>query len=135
MFVIDLDDFKPVNDSLGHHVGDALLVSVARRLRHNARPEDTVARLGGDEFAVLLAPISPSEAAAVAERILDALAEPVEADGHLLTVRASMGVAIGPAHGAAGLMRAADAAMYEAKQNGKGTYALARPAAQPAPAH
>jgi diguanylate cyclase (GGDEF)-like protein/PAS domain S-box-containing protein len=125
MLAIDLDDFKPVNDSLGHHVGDALLVSVAGRLRSCARPGDTVARLGGDEFAVLLTPSSVADATAVAERILAVLAEPATVEGHLLTVRASIGVATGPAREAAGLLRAADVAMYEAKQCGKGTVAVA----------
>jgi diguanylate cyclase (GGDEF)-like protein/PAS domain S-box-containing protein len=132
MLAIDLDDFKPVNDSLGHHVGDALLVSVAGRLRSCARPADTVARLGGDEFAVLLSPASRADATAVAERILAVLAEPATVEGHRLAVRASIGVATGPARQSAGLLRAADVAMYEAKQRGKGTVAVAGDRDRPA---
>ena len=124
MLAIDLDDFKQVNDSLGHHVGDALLVSVAGRLLSGARPGDTVARLGGDEFAVLLTPASAADATAVAERILAVLADPATVDGHRLSVRASIGVATGPAMDAARLLRAADVAMYEAKQGGKGRVAV-----------
>jgi diguanylate cyclase (GGDEF)-like protein/PAS domain S-box-containing protein len=130
VLAIDLDDFKPVNDSLGHHVGDALLVSVGRRLLSCVRPGDTVARLGGDEFAVFLCPASPTEGVEVAGRILAVLAEP-DADGPAIRARASIGVATGPARDAAGLLRTADVAMYEAKQRGKGTVAVARPPARP----
>ena len=117
---IDLDDFKQVNDAHGHHAGDALLVAVAQRLEKCVRPTDTVARLGGDEFAVLLPHTSQSGALNVADRMMAAFADPVEVDGHLLRIRASLGVAVGSADDADSLLRQADAAMYNAKQGGKG---------------
>ena len=117
---IDLDDFKQVNDTHGHHAGDALLVAVAKRLEQCVRPTDTVARLGGDEFAVLLPHTSRSVALAVADRMMAAFADPVEVDGHLLRIRASLGVAVGSADDADSLLRQADAAMYAAKQSGTG---------------
>ncbi|MEU4690356.1 EAL domain-containing protein [Actinoplanes sp. NPDC023714] len=93
--LIDLDDFKTVNDTLGHGAGDALLTTVAARLRDSVREGDTVARLGGDEFVVLLAGITPAEAELLARRMIASLAEPVLADGHELLVRASIGLADG----------------------------------------
>jgi diguanylate cyclase (GGDEF)-like protein len=118
---IDLDDFKTFNDSLGHAVGDTLLVEVAGRLAQALRPGDSVARLGGDEFAVLLAG-HPSAATAgrVADRLRLALAAPVSVAGHTLQVRASVGVArAGDDDDATTLLRNADIAMYEAKAAGK----------------
>ena len=117
---IDLDDFKRINDTHGHHAGDALLVAVAERLVQCVRPADTVARLGGDEFAVLLPHTSRSGALAVADRMMAAFADPIEVDGHLLRIRASFGVAVGSTDDADSLLRRADAAMYAAKQSGKG---------------
>ncbi|MFZ6004452.1 MAG: putative bifunctional diguanylate cyclase/phosphodiesterase [Actinomycetota bacterium] len=120
---IDLDDFKLVNDSLGHGVGDQLLRAVADRLRSCLRSGDTPARLGGDEFAVLLED-APDEAAIleVADRILDALSSPVQIDGREVFARASIGVAM--RHGSETtpdeLLRNADLAMYTAKAHGKG---------------
>ncbi len=121
---LDLDDFKTVNDSLGHAAGDELLVHVAARLEGSCRPEDVVARLGGDEFAVLLEDLhQPSDGTDVAERILRGLLAPFAIEGKDLTVRTSIGVAFG-GHGeeASQLLRNADAAMYSAKVNRKGTY-------------
>ena len=91
---IDVDDFKVVNDTLGHAVGDALLVSVAGRLRHCVRPQDVVARLGGDEFAIMLPDVEepPSELRAVARRILRAFEAPVNAGAELVSVHLSVGI-------------------------------------------
>ncbi|MEN3308631.1 MAG: hypothetical protein V7603_4833 [Micromonosporaceae bacterium] len=124
ILVIDLDDFKKINDSYGHAVGDGLLVAVARRLRECVRPSDTVARLGGDEFAVLLADTSPEHARTLAERMGLALAVPVDVEGHLLSVGASIGMATGDREDADRLLRDADAAMYAAKHSGKGGYSV-----------
>jgi diguanylate cyclase len=114
--LIDLDDFKIVNDTLGHEVGDRLLVAVAQRLSSCIRVEDTVARLGGDEFVVVLDGADPGAADLAAERIIDALVDPVRTDGHVLPVRASIGLADGRAgDDASVLLRRADIAMYAAK--------------------
>ncbi|MFB9358182.1 diguanylate cyclase domain-containing protein [Actinoplanes nipponensis] len=126
VLAVDLDDFKIINDTLGHHVGDRVLTTAAERLRGCVRDgSDTVARLGGDEFAVILTGTTPAEAAATAARIVAALSEPVTVEGHVLVVRASVGVATGPSERAGTLLRAADAAMYDAKRSGKGTMAVA----------
>ncbi|GIF00959.1 putative bifunctional diguanylate cyclase/phosphodiesterase [Paractinoplanes rishiriensis] len=122
--LVDLDDFKAVNDTSGHHVGDGLLIAVAERLRASVRPGDLVARLGGDEFAVLLHDLAPAGADAVAARMLATLQQPLSVDGHQLTVRASVGVVdASEATDPAELMRHADAAMYQAKHAGKGRFA------------
>jgi diguanylate cyclase (GGDEF)-like protein len=119
---LDLDRFKVVNDTLGHLVGDHLLVAVSQRLTECVRPGDTVARLGGDEFGVLLDRIAePQDAQQVAERIQRALAKPVEVDGHELFATASIGVTLRsdryqrPEQ----VLRDADIAMYQAKVKGK----------------
>ena len=119
LLLLDLDRFKEVNDTLGHHRGDQLLIQVAERLRAQLRQVDTVARLGGDEFAVLLPRIADARGAvAVARKLGVALAEPFMLDGLSLEVEASIGVAVYPAHGtdAVELMQHADIAMYLAKQ-------------------
>jgi diguanylate cyclase len=120
--LIDLDDFKVVNDTLGHGVGDALLIAVAQRLSASVRRQDTVARLGGDEFVVVLDGIDPAGADAAADRMIAALAAPVVADGHELLIRASIGIADRHAgDNASELLRQADIAMYAAKnQRGSG---------------
>ncbi|MFI5908042.1 putative bifunctional diguanylate cyclase/phosphodiesterase [Dactylosporangium sp. NPDC051541] len=121
--LVDLDDFKLVNDTLGHGAGDALLVAVSARLADSVRPGDLVARLGGDEFVVLLDAIDPAEAELVAQRMVAALADPVLADGHELLVRASIGIADGRTGDAPGeLLRLADIAMYAAKHDGGSGY-------------
>jgi diguanylate cyclase (GGDEF)-like protein/PAS domain S-box-containing protein len=126
---LDLDDFKTVNDSLGHEAGDELLVTVASRLKRCLRPADTVARLGGDEFAILLESTSAESAVALARRVLEALGEPYSAGGRAMVVRASIGVATGsaPAHDAGDLLRNADVAMYVAKGGGKARMAVFEP--------
>jgi diguanylate cyclase (GGDEF)-like protein/PAS domain S-box-containing protein len=118
---LDLDDFKDVNDTLGHHVGDLLLVEVARRLHEALRVTDTPARLGGDEFAVLLeGDITEALAQRVGRRIIEAISAPMTIEGTGLTLHASMGIAIGDSSShAANLLRHADIAMYQAKSKGK----------------
>jgi diguanylate cyclase (GGDEF)-like protein len=130
--MIDLDDFKSVNDTLGHHAGDALLVAVAERLRRGVRPQDLVARLGGDEFAVVLDGIAPEHVDTVAQRMMGILTEPLQVDGHEVYVRASVGIAdSGPDIGAEVLKRQADLALYEAKDAGKGCYLRYAPSMRP----
>jgi diguanylate cyclase (GGDEF)-like protein len=127
---IDVDDFKFVNDTLGHQVGDALLESVAGRLRHCVRPQDVVARLGGDEFAVLLPALQDREQARrVASRILAAFEAPVHAGEELVSVKLSVGIA-DSRDGADDfqLLRAADVAMYQAKAKGKARFEFFEPA-------
>jgi diguanylate cyclase len=115
--LIDLDDFKMVNDTLGHDVGDALLIEFARRLRDCVRPTDTVARLGGDEFVVLLESADPDAVQGIVDRMLGACREPVRAAGHELPVKASIGIAQGRSgDDPSALLRQADMAMYAAKE-------------------
>ena len=118
---IDLDDFKTVNDSLGHSAGDQLLVGVSERLMSCVRPGDTVARLGGDEFAVLIDElVGPDDAVGVAERIVQVLQRPVSLAGAQVSAAASIGIAYGGASaGVDDLLRNADLAMYTAKASGK----------------
>jgi diguanylate cyclase (GGDEF)-like protein len=122
LLFMDLDNFKIINDSLGHDIGDRLLVTVAERLRTCVRPQDTVARLGGDEFVALLEDLTDAgHAVRVAERIMEELREPFEINGHRLHTSASIGIALGTTSGG-DLLRAADTAMYRAKESGKGRY-------------
>lgn len=125
---LDLDNFKRINDSLGHAVGDLVLQAVAERLDECLRDEDTVARLGGDEFVAVVLDERHGQAVAVAaaERMLLAMAEPINVADHELNVGASIGVASFPEDGrdAATLLKNADLAMYRAKQQGKGVYRL-----------
>ncbi|MHB8392809.1 MAG: diguanylate cyclase domain-containing protein [Acidobacteriaceae bacterium] len=122
----DLDEFKVINDSLGHLAGDHLLQLVAQRLKGCLRGEDTVARQGGDEFIVLLANVAePTDAGLVGARILTALAEPYLIDGHIWTkAGASIGIAVFPQDGQdmETLLRNSDSAMYHAKATGRGKY-------------
>jgi diguanylate cyclase (GGDEF)-like protein len=123
VLLIDLDRFKEVNDTLGHHHGDLLLCAVAARLQGAFRGSDTVARLGGDEFAVLLPEVIDEAAALVlAQRCVTALDKPFMIEGIALNVEASIGLALAPQHGQDGnaLFRAADVAMYEAKDRKSG---------------
>ncbi|MEV4690853.1 EAL domain-containing protein [Micromonospora echinospora] len=130
LVLIDLNHFKEVNDTLGHGAGDRVLIQVAERLRHAARPDDLVARLGGDEFAVLLRGLpAPAVASHRAEALLNALHDPLDVDGMRISVEASGGIAVAPATGGMPeLLRRADVAMYQAKRAGQrlATYAPAR---------
>jgi diguanylate cyclase len=124
VLLIDLDDFKIVNDTLGHSVGDRLLAAVAERVGQCVRPEDTVARLGGDEFAVLLRDAWPAAVDGVTENILASLRQPVMVDGYELLVQASIGITeAGPGDDPEALLRNADIALYAAKEGGKGSFA------------
>lgn len=130
MFV-DLDRFKRINDSLGHEVGDRLLIEVALRLRQCLREEDTVGRMGGDEFLVFLGNLVEAEDAAItARRIVAALREPILIDGLELMVTTSIGISIYPSDSldAETLIRNADAAMYRAKDEGRDSFQLYEPA-------
>jgi len=125
LLYLDLDQFKRVNDTLGHEVGDVLLQEVSTRLTSCVRQEDTVARLGGDEFTVLLFDItSPSDASLVADKILTTLRQPLNISGHQLVVTTSIGITIVPQDGTDpnSLMKNADLAMYRAKEHGRNTY-------------
>ena len=120
LMVMDLDRFKEVNDTFGHHIGDQLLMQVGPRLRKQVRVTDTIARLGGDEFAILLPSIGDAEAAeAAGKKLIRALEAPFLVDEHAFHIGASLGIALAPAHGndAATLLRRADVAMYIAKQS------------------
>ena len=127
---VDLDDFKSVNDALGHGVGDQLLKTVADRIREAAGTGDTAARLGGDEFAVLLEDRGGVDRALeVAERLLDSLRQPVAIAGYDVAVLASVGVAVAsPGMSTTSVLRDADIAMYEAKRAGKGQIRIFDPA-------
>jgi len=126
---IDLDGFKPVNDSLGHGAGDLVLREAARRLEGVTRASDTLARLGGDEFVLLLAPLdAAATASALAERLIEALRRPFALDGQSVTLGCSIGIAQFPEHGASDrLLACADAAMYAAKRAGGGGWAMYQP--------
>ncbi|MGX6600739.1 putative bifunctional diguanylate cyclase/phosphodiesterase [Micromonosporaceae bacterium Da 78-11] len=123
VLLIDLDDFKTINDTMGHAAGDALLVTVAERLRRAVRAEDVVSRLGGDEFAILLPGASVAAAGRTADEILRRLAEPTELQQHTIVTRASIGLADArPGDEPSILLSNADIAMYEAKRRGKSTW-------------
>lgn len=126
---LDLDRFKIVNDTLGHDVGDALLVEVAMRLQRQCRQSDTVARLGGDEFVFVLEAVgNRKDAAVVAEKIMTALTEPIVAKGHELNVSTSIGIAIFPGDSdeIEGVIKCADIALYSAKEIGRSNYQFFR---------
>jgi diguanylate cyclase (GGDEF)-like protein/PAS domain S-box-containing protein len=123
LLLMDLDRFKDVNDTFGHHFGDVLLKQVAFRLRNQLHVDDTVARLGGDEFAIVLTSALDANAVAMtARRILNSLQQPFVVEGQVLEVGASIGIALYPQHGsdARTLMRRADVAMYATKQSNAG---------------
>lgn len=125
LLLLDLDGFKTVNDSLGHPVGDELLIKVAKRLQACIRVEDTVARLGGDEFGVILSGmVDSADSIEVVRKILTTIERPFNLSGHNAMISTSIGIAVYPADGItpSDLIRNADAAMYEAKEKGRNTY-------------
>ncbi len=127
LLFLDLDDFKKINDSLGHEVGDRVLVEAAGRLRASVRSGDTVGRLGGDEFVVLLGALrAPSDALPVVESLMTRLREPYRLDGRELVMSVSIGIAAYPQDGQDGsdLLRKADSAMYHAKGQGRNTFSF-----------
>lgn len=122
---LDLDHFKNINDTLGHRVGDLMLVEIAQILRNCVRSEDEVARIGGDEFMVVIGHARPKTIAhETAQRIIAALGTPIRVENQRLSVAASIGIAVYPDHGRApeALVRSADLAMYRAKENGKNRF-------------
>jgi diguanylate cyclase (GGDEF)-like protein/PAS domain S-box-containing protein len=124
---LDLDQFKAVNDTLGHPIGDALLKAVSGRLLNWTRETDTVARLGGDEFAIVQTAIGkPTEATSFAGRIIELLSKPFEVEGHQLVIGTSIGIAFAPQDGLDPdqLLRCTDLALYRAKAEGRGIYRL-----------
>ncbi|MGB2926841.1 MAG: CHASE2 domain-containing protein [Limnothrix sp.] len=128
LLFLDLDGFKPVNDNLGHDIGDVLLKAVAQRIKNRLRTTDVVSRLGGDEFTVLLPDIKePLDSIIVAKKILSALSDPYMLQGKRVSVTASIGVSVYPldATETSELIRLADQAMYEAKRSGRNQYSLA----------
>lgn len=132
---IDLDHFKSINDNLGHHVGDKLLIAVASRLTSVLREGDTVARVGGDEFVIALPELGKDrDAAVVARKILELLSHPIEIERHELTISPSIGISVSPGDGndTDTLLRHADAAMYEAKAAGRNNFQFYTLAAQEA---
>lgn len=127
---LDLDNFKSVNDTLGHQYGDELLRQLARRLAKNLREQDTLARLGGDEFAVVLPGVEKTDdLRQMAQRLIDAVREPFQVDGHTVPVSVSIGIATASAQecSADHLLRYADMALYEAKRNGRNCLAFFQP--------
>lgn len=122
---LDLDNFKPVNDSFGHQAGDDLLVGVASRIRRTVREHDTIARLGGDEFAVLQTSIrKPGDAAILAGRLLKTLTDPFPVSGRDIKVGLSIGIAVAPDDGLTSddLLIKADSALYHSKSHGRGCF-------------
>lgn len=123
---LDLDGFKKINDSLGHHTGDLLLIEVAKRLESTIRAQDTVARLGGDEFIILIDMCTRRESAIIAEKLLEAVEQVYVLEDNVVSVTASIGIAYYPDDGldAHGLMVNSDMAMYTAKHEGSNAYAF-----------
>jgi len=125
LLFIDLDQFKKINDSLGHHVGDNVLIEAAKRLENSLRAEDTLARLGGDEFTVILKNVkSIQSASVVAQKIIDSMKEPIETNGHTLFISSSIGISMFPDDDTTedNLIKYADTAMYKAKEEGRDNF-------------
>ena len=126
VFYLDLDRFKPVNDTFGHHVGDRVLGEIADRLRRQLRPDQIVARVGGDEFVIAAPDLPIEEVERFARRLIDIVQAPIRHEDGEIAVGISVGIAMAPTDGSAPdqLLRAADAALYQSKQNGRGTYSF-----------
>lgn len=125
LLLFDLDDFKRINDTYGHHAGDQLLIEVSQRLRRCVRDCDTISRLAGDEFTLIVDQLkAPRDAAIVAQKLIDTMQEPVSLDGQIVQVTCSIGIALYPADASdmEGLLKTADQAMYESKRCGKNAY-------------
>jgi diguanylate cyclase (GGDEF)-like protein len=131
LLYIDIDEFKGINDSLGHHVGDELLKTVANRIRGCIRPTDLIARLGGDEFAVIQTGVhSVADVEGFVSRIYEEIRQPYECLGHQLSTDASIGIALAPQDGTEldQLIKNADLAMYAAKSGGRRIHRFFEPA-------
>jgi diguanylate cyclase (GGDEF)-like protein len=131
VFCIDLDNFKQINDTLGHPVGDALLSAVADRLSASVREVDTVARLGGDEFAIIQSGVrNAQDAEHLARRIVDCVGAPYDLNGHRVIVGCSVGISLAPGDGTTRekLLKSADMALYRSKMDGRGTWRFFEPA-------
>ncbi len=130
LLCLDLDDFKLVNDTMGHATGDGVLVAVGERIRGCLRDGDVAARLGGDEFAVILVQTDPERTVMIAERIIDRVSRPYQFDGRLIQIGISIGISLAPQDGTtpSGLMKNADLALYRAKAEGRGIWRLYDPA-------
>lgn len=125
VLMLDLDHFKRINDSLGHHAGDEMLLVVSQRLYQALRETDTVSRMGGDEFVILLPDVSgPEDVSTIIDKLLEHLNQPLRLDGHELSISASIGVCMYPDHGhsAEEILKLADTAMYQAKDSGRGHF-------------
>ncbi len=130
LLCLDLDHFKDVNETLGHAIGDALLMATAKRLMTAVRDGDTVARLGGDEFTIMqVGAEQPQGARVLAQRVIDVISEPYQLEGHEVITSVSIGIALAPtdATDAAGLAKAGDMALYRAKADGRGIYRFFEP--------
>ncbi|MEN8303986.1 MAG: GGDEF domain-containing protein, partial [Campylobacterota bacterium] len=124
-FFLDLDYFKNINDTYGHDAGDEALIIFSERLKESIRAEDTLARMGGDEFMIIIEDhIKPNTSSVVAQKILDAMKEPVTLGDDTFNLSTSIGISFysKDGTGASELMKAADLAMYDAKQGGRGNF-------------
>lgn len=123
---VDLDNFKSINDTYGHHVGDAVLQEIAKRLMHTLRESDLVVRQGGDEFLILVEDKTSTSSVVVAQKLVRLLSQPMTIDKHQLTITVSIGISAFPKHGydLSVLIERADASMYEAKRLGRNTYVI-----------
>jgi diguanylate cyclase (GGDEF)-like protein len=123
---VDLDGFKPINDALGHAVGDVVLKSVARRLEQSVRKHDIISRYGGDEYVIILTDIRKNEVPSVAHKIISMIAIPYEAGGKTVSLTSSVGIATYPNSGLTvdELVAHADAAMYRSKRSGRNFFCL-----------
>ena len=132
LMFVDLDHFKNINDSLGHNVGDQVLICIADRIKRNSRDEDTVSRVGGDEYILVLPHTDKAGATQVAKKIIEAVSQPMKIEGYELVITPSIGIAFYPDQGLdfATLSKNADTAMYHAKQSGRNGYFCYNPSMQ-----